>query len=127
MFAQQREVQGFFARHTQPVAVVLQRHAGETPDGVEREVDRVELDVRDSVQQRRAAFERGRGAARHVFRRDEAGQGGTAGEHSGHVEAVVGVDRRGVEIREQRACLRRFRARVGEAQGREGESTRVHL
>ena len=37
-------------------------HAGEAPDGVEREVDRVELDVRDRMQQRGAAFGRGRRA-----------------------------------------------------------------
>ena len=49
---QQLEVIGLFARHAQPVQVKRRRHAGETPDDVQRQVDRVEFDMRQRVQQR---------------------------------------------------------------------------
>ena len=49
---QQLEVIGLFASHAQPVQVKRRRHAGETPDDVQRQVDRVEFDMRQRVQQR---------------------------------------------------------------------------
>ena len=58
--AQQAEVLGFFGGHAQPVEIESARHAIEAPDGIEREVDGVELDVRNSMQQHGAPLRGGR-------------------------------------------------------------------
>jgi hypothetical protein len=52
--------------HAGPVQVEVARHAAEAVGRVEREVDGVELDVRDRVQQRGAAFERAQAARGHL-------------------------------------------------------------
>ena len=85
MAAQQREVIRLVGGHAAPVAVVIRRHALEAPDSVERQVDRVELDVRHRVHQGGAAFRRCRRAASHLGVREQfrslraAGQGGGVG------------------------------------------------
>ncbi len=55
--AQQPEMARLVGRDAGPVEVVLRRHCAEAEGRVEREVDGVELDVRDGVQQRRAALD----------------------------------------------------------------------
>ena len=52
----------FFGGHSQPVEVIRARHFGKAPDGVERQIDRIELDVRDRMEQRGQAFGRERRA-----------------------------------------------------------------
>ncbi|MNL40558.1 hypothetical protein D3C87_1629140 [compost metagenome] len=73
---------GLFARNTQPVAIEGVRHAGKPPQNVQRQIDRVELNVGQRVQQCRAALDRGHGTmldlgGRHQFRAlRPAGQAG---------------------------------------------------
>jgi hypothetical protein len=45
MGAEQTEVLGFFSGHSRPVQVVGRWHAGKAPDGIQRQIDRIELDV----------------------------------------------------------------------------------
>ena len=59
--AQQLEVQRFFFRDDEPLAIEIVGHAGEAPADVEREVDRIELDVCERVDQRGAARDIERG------------------------------------------------------------------
>ena len=56
MRAQQVKVFGFLLRHAEPVQVVLRRHAGKPPDGIERQIDGVEFNVRNGMHQRAVAL-----------------------------------------------------------------------
>jgi hypothetical protein len=76
---QQGEVLCLFRRHAQPVQVELARHAVKAPGGVQRQVDGVELDVRNRVQQRGQAFGLEGRAPRHLGRVDQHGPGRAAG------------------------------------------------
>jgi hypothetical protein len=58
VIVQQGEVLRFLERHPHPVAVEVGRHPGKAPDGIEREVDGIELDVADRMHQRGAARQR---------------------------------------------------------------------
>ena len=58
VIAQQLEVQRFFFRDDEPLAIEVVGRAGEAPADVEREVDRIELDVCERVGQRGAALDR---------------------------------------------------------------------
>ncbi len=79
VLVEQREVQRLLARR--PAASRGSRRAAcrEAPGRVQCQVDRVELDVRDRVDQRRSTFGRERRARRHLQRRDEAGRSGRPG------------------------------------------------
>ena len=66
-------MQRFFIRHLQPVGVILARHAVKPPDRIQRQIDRIEFDVRQCVDQDGAPFRRVHRAApdrerRHQFR-----------------------------------------------------------
>jgi hypothetical protein len=56
----------FVEGHGQPVAVVRRRHPAKPVNRVQREVDRVELDVRDGVYKGRPALGAAEAAARHA-------------------------------------------------------------
>ena len=56
VIAQQREVQRLLLRHLPPVAVEGVGQAGEAPDRIERQIDRIGFDVRDGMQQCSAAL-----------------------------------------------------------------------
>ena len=122
----QREVQRLFARDAQPVDVERDGHAGEAPDRVEREVDRVELDVRHRMQQRGAAFERERRTGRHVLGWHEARQRGAAGQCLLCFERGVGIDIAGVEVSEQLTRPSGFGHRVGQAKNLQSALAWVH-
>jgi len=51
-------MQRLLIRHLQPVGVILARQAGEPPDRIQRQVDRVEFDMGQRVYQYCAAFRR---------------------------------------------------------------------
>jgi hypothetical protein len=78
VLAQQREVQGLFTGHLQPVAVEVLRHA-EAPEGVQGQVDGVELDVADGVQQRGPALRREGRPGGHLVGRHQKGRSGRPG------------------------------------------------
>ena len=58
---QQGEVERFFLRNSHPVTVKLLGHAGKTPNNVERQVDGVQLDMRQCVQECGAPLYSGEG------------------------------------------------------------------
>ena len=80
MRAQQRKVMRLFLGHQRPVGVKRVGHAVKAPDRIERQVDRVELNVADRMDHRRTAFQRGGRAARHLGRVCQFGVGRTAGQ-----------------------------------------------
>jgi hypothetical protein len=99
VIAQQREVQRLLAGDAGPVAVVGVGQSVEAPDRIERQVDRVQLDVRDRMDQRRAAFG-GADAAladlrmRHDQRpRRPAGDAGRLGDRTRRIGGLVEVER----------------------------------
>jgi hypothetical protein len=55
----------------EPVAVVVLGQARETADGIEREIDRIELDVRDGVAERGAALDAAESSGGNLSRRDQ--------------------------------------------------------
>ena len=71
MGLQQRKVRGFFSGHAQPVAVIGLRHAGKAPYRVQRQIDGVELNVRNRVHERRVALRRKRRAPGHLGWRNQ--------------------------------------------------------
>ncbi len=71
---------GFLCRHLQPVLVESLGHAAIAPDGIERQVDGIELDMRDGVQQDGAALGRGGRAPAHGGMDLELGLGRVAGQ-----------------------------------------------
>jgi hypothetical protein len=71
VIVQQGEVLRFLECHPHPVAVEVRRHPGKAPDGVQREVDGVELDVADRVDQCGAACHGERRALRHQRGRNQ--------------------------------------------------------
>jgi hypothetical protein len=73
MPVQQIEMQRLLVRHPQPVGVIRRRHAGKAVGGVERQVDRVEFDMRQRMNQRGAPGQGVGAAARHLLRRDHFG------------------------------------------------------
>lgn len=89
-------------------------------------LDRVELDVRDRVQQRGAALGREWRACRHLFRRHETRQGRATGQERRGLEARTGGDGLRVELGVQRARLQGLGHRVAEAQKVQGALSRVH-
>ena len=56
--AQQAEMPRFLGRHTGPVPVVSRRHSAKAPDGVKRQIDRIELDMGHRMEQCGQAFKR---------------------------------------------------------------------
>jgi hypothetical protein len=84
----QREMQGLLARHLEPVAIETRRHAGKTPRGIQREVDRVEFDMAQGMNHRRPPRRGAQGAAalhllgRHQFRARGPARQGQAGSGS---------------------------------------------
>jgi hypothetical protein len=88
----------FLERHPHPVAVEVGRHPGKAPDGIEREVDGVELDVADRMDQRGAARHRERRALRHqrgrnqVRLRRSTRQAGGSGMSSFAIEKEANCD-----------------------------------
>ncbi len=68
---EQREVMRLFGRHAQPIAVKRFRHVRKPPDGVEREIDRVEFDMGQCMKQRGPAFLRLHAAMPQKPRRDQ--------------------------------------------------------
>ena len=52
---QQFEMSRFIDGDTEPVAVIVGRHAAESVDGIHRQIDRIEFDVRHRVHHRGAA------------------------------------------------------------------------
>ena len=56
---------GFLCSHLKPVVVVLPGHAVKAPDGVQCEVDGIELYMCNGMDEHGPAFEGGRRAARH--------------------------------------------------------------
>lgn len=79
MRVQQLEMQRFFVRHPQPIGVIRQRHADKPVGGVEREVDRIEFDMRQRMYERGAPGQRVGAATRYLLRRHPLGLVGTAG------------------------------------------------
>ena len=69
---EQAEVARLVHRDADPVQVVLPGHAAEAIGRVQRQVDRVELDVGDRMQQRGAAFLAAQSTLGQVARRDQA-------------------------------------------------------
>ena len=125
VFAQQGEVLGLLGRHAQPVAVVVGGQAGEAPDGVEREVDGVELDVGDGVQQRGPAFAAARVAPGHAVGGQQFGAGRAARQEGAgciRLQAGCGVDE---QVARTQGAVQRQRAlhldgRVGQRQRSQG-------
>jgi hypothetical protein len=124
VIAQQLEVERLLACHLQPVAMERLGQAGEAPCGVEREVDRVELDVRERMQQRGPALGRAHRALGELRVRHQHGPRGPARDGSGR--AVAGVRRRQHVVRPdlpldgQRSDARRLRVGIGAEQEGEG-------
>ena len=128
MFAQQAEVQRFFGRHTQPVAVVVLGHAGKAPHRVQRQVDGVELDVADRVQQRGAALRRVDRTLGQLLHRHQVGPGratrqrAVGGQHQVWIDLHLAGQQRGV----QTLGGSHFRRRIVEAQGGQGQVANLH-
>mmetsp|Transcript_6064 Transcript_6064/g.24228 ORF Transcript_6064/g.24228 Transcript_6064/m.24228 type:complete len:234 (+) Transcript_6064:3424-4125(+) len=121
--AQQREVQRLLGRDAQPVAVKGFRHARKAPGDVQRQVDRVELDVGDGVDE---GGDAGGCAHRWWLERDvldqaraqrSTGDSSGLGQRGAAVEAQVDV---------QRPCGLRLGERVAEAQDLQGAGTGFH-
>ena len=89
MRTQQGEVLRFFYSHLQPVKIIGVWHAAKAPDCVERQVDGIELDVRDGVQQRGQAFGGKGRALGHVEVRAQFGSGGATGQPVGCLKKLV--------------------------------------
>ncbi len=68
---EQRKMQRLFGRDLQLVAIEFARHAGETPDGVQRKIDCIELDMRQRMNQCSTAFDRIHSALANVARRHQ--------------------------------------------------------
>jgi hypothetical protein len=124
MVVQQGEVVGLFCRHPQPVAVERFRHAAKTPDGVQRQVDGVELDVANGMQQRGTSLQ-GKGRPRgHVGGVNQLGAFGSAGQRwlaAGHQRGLcVYVNQIRFAGIEQGCDLFAFGGRVCQQQGIEG-------
>ena len=113
--AQQLEVQRFLARHAGPVAVVRVGEAGEAPDRVEREIDRVQLDVRDRMQQRGATLDGAHAALAYQGVLDEGGAGRAARDADRLVHRDRGIEAAVVEAARP-GCLA---VRIGLEQQRE--------
>ncbi len=58
--ADEQKVLAFFTGHAQPVQVVLARHVIKAPDGIQRQVDGIELDVCNGMHQNDAPLQRRR-------------------------------------------------------------------
>ena len=70
-----------FTRNLQPIQIVGGRHVVKTPDGIQRQVDGVELNVRNRMHQDDTAFLRGRRAAGHSGVMHQGWASGVAGQN----------------------------------------------
>ena len=125
---QQGEMLGFLVGHAQPVAVEGLGHAVVAPGGIEREVDRIELDMADRMDQRGPAFVgEGRalwhGGRRHTFRASRSSGNACVVGHAAQV-----VRRDGFHGGQRRGGARsgHFFFRILDAQRGEGAQAVMH-
>ena len=71
MLAQQHEVIRLLPRDGGPFAIERVRQSRKSPYDVERQIDRIELNVRQRVDQCGTAFDVAKRALRHFFRRNQ--------------------------------------------------------
>jgi hypothetical protein len=103
VLTQQREVQRFFLRHTQPVGVELVGHAAEAPDQIECQVNGVQLDVRQCMNEAGVPFWRAHRARLDLRGRHQLRQRGAPGNAARLHELLASANGLG-QVQAKGAC-----------------------
>ena len=117
--AQQGEMLCFLLRDAHPVGVKSIRQAGKAPDSVQRQINRVELDVGDRVHQHGAAFQGGHRLGLELCMGHQHGLGPSAGASARGCEWRFCAHR---QLQVQRQSGLGLQHRIGFGPGNQGRS-----